>query len=60
MNARERAADEFLDRIKSLAVWKAREKRAPHKPLLLLMALGRASRREPRKIPYREAGPQLK
>ena len=37
-----------------LGVWKRGDERAPHKPLLLLMALGRASRGEDRLIPFTE------
>ncbi len=32
---------EFLDKIENIKQWKKGEKRAPHKPLLLLLALGR-------------------
>jgi len=35
--------DHFLDQIDHLTVWKNGSKRAPHKPLLLLLALGRLS-----------------
>ena len=54
-----------------LHVWRARGQRAPHKPLLVLWAIGRCLRAEPRMAPYsetteplsallREFGPQRK
>jgi putative restriction endonuclease len=46
--------DELLERIRGLNVWKRNGARAPHKPLLVLLALGALSRGEPRLIPYRE------
>lgn len=36
--------DEFLRRLDGLSVWKRGDQRAPHKPLLLLLALGRVAR----------------
>ena len=41
------------DLIASIRSWKRGEVRAPHKPLLLLIALARIQRGEPRLIPYR-------
>jgi putative restriction endonuclease len=46
--------DELLERLRGLNVWKRNGERAPHKPLLVLLALGALSRGEPRLIPYRE------
>ena len=46
--------ENFLERIRELNVWKARGKRAPHKPLLLLLALGRLQRGEPRLVGFEE------
>lgn len=45
-------AGEVRRRVRSLNVWKRGDERAPHKPLLLLYALGRLQRGEPRQIPY--------
>lgn len=44
--------DELLDRIRSLKVWKSGSQRAPHKPLLLLLALGRLQRSEARYVRF--------
>ena len=44
--------EEILDRFEQVNVWRRGDKRAPHKPLLLLYALGRCSRREGNEIPY--------
>ncbi|MDF1665316.1 MAG: HNH endonuclease [Planctomycetota bacterium] len=38
---------EFLKRLEGIKAWDQRGKRAPHKPLLLLMALGNIQRQEP-------------
>ena len=46
--------EEFLRRIDAINVWKSGGQRAPHKPLLLLLALGRASRRIPRQSSFSE------
>lgn len=45
---------EFLGRIGKLNVWGASGRRAPHKPLLLLLALGRLQRGEARLVPFGE------
>lgn len=44
--------DEFLRRLAAIKVWRQDAQRAPHKPLLLLFALGRVSRRAPRLASY--------
>ena len=44
--------DEFLNRIAGINVWRRGDSRAPHKPLLLLFALGRVTRGEPRLVGY--------
>jgi putative restriction endonuclease len=42
-----------------ITVWKRGAERAPHKPLLLLYALGKCQRGESRAIPYAEVDPAL-
>lgn len=48
--------EEFLHRLDAINVWKRRGQRAPHKPLLLLLALGRLQRGEKRLAGY---GPEV-
>lgn len=43
-----------------LKTWKRRGERAPHKPLLLLYALGRVARKEPRLNSYEDTKEKLK
>lgn len=43
---------DIIERFKQISVWKKGDRRAPHKPLLLLYALGRCSRNEAVDIPY--------
>ena len=43
---------DLMQRFQSLNVWKRGEKRAPHKPLLALWAIGRCVRKEPRLASY--------
>jgi len=45
---------EFLDALGKLGVWKRGGQRAPHKPLLLLLALGRLQRGEPRLVDFND------
>ena len=45
---------DFLGRIRKLNVWRAGGERAPHKPLLLLLALGRLQRGKGRLAPFEE------
>lgn len=45
--------DEFLRRIDQINVWKSGGRRAPHKPLLLLLGLGRVLNGENRLASYR-------
>jgi putative restriction endonuclease len=51
--------DELERRIAGLNVWRRGDQRAPHKPLLVLYALGRALRGEPRLVSYAEVGQRL-
>ena len=46
--------EDFLARIRELNVWRAKGRRAPHKPLLLLLTLGRLQRGEPRLVRFEE------
>jgi putative restriction endonuclease len=43
-----------------LNVWRRGGERAPHKPLLVLYALGRCARGEPRLIPFREVDERVR
>lgn len=45
-------SEEFLRRIAEIRVWRQDGQRAPHKPLLLLLALGRLSQGKPRLASY--------
>lgn len=49
----------ILDLVNNIKTWKRGDERAPHKPLLLLIALARIQRGEPRLIPYRDANADL-
>lgn len=51
--------DTIKDVFKRIKVWKRGVERAPHKPLLLLYALGRCSRGEPREVSFEEVDEQL-
>ena len=52
-------ADSLLAVFGKLNVWSARGERAPHKPLLVLWAIGRCLRGEPRMTSYREVDKHL-
>lgn len=51
--------DQILSLFEQINVWKRGDQRAPHKPLLLLLALGKCARRENRLIPYEEVDESL-
>lgn len=51
---------EILNRIREVNVWKRGEKRAPHKPLLILLALGRVMRGEDRLAPFADIEQKLR
>lgn len=53
-------SSDFLKRIERINVWKKGGQRAPHKPLLLLLALGRILNERERFVPYREIDEMLK
>jgi putative restriction endonuclease len=52
-------AQELLARINTLNVWKKGDQRAPHKPLLLLLALARLNTGQPRLIAFDEIEKKL-
>lgn len=52
--------EELKQAIQKIKMWQRSGERAPHKPLLLLYALGRLSRGEPRQMIYREVKDDLK
>lgn len=54
------AKQDIIERFKQVSVWQKGDKRAPHKPLLLLYALGRCSRNEGTEIPYSDVERDLK
>jgi putative restriction endonuclease len=51
---------ELKEKISKIKIWQRSGERAPHKPLLLLYALGRLSRNEPRLMRYEEVKEDLK
>jgi len=53
-------ASELKQQFRTITVWKRGTQRAPHKPLLLLYALSKALRGEPREIPYVEVDRDLR
>ena len=50
----------LVENIMNIRIWQKGDIRAPHKPLLLLYALGRVSRDEPRLVSYPEAREDLR
>ncbi|AHF06016.1 restriction endonuclease [Desulfitobacterium metallireducens DSM 15288] len=53
-------SSELKDRINSLSIWKRGEERAPHKPLLILLALGQLQSRNKQSLYYEEVRELLK
>lgn len=51
--------DQLKQLFTTINVWKRGSERAPHKPLLLLHALGKCQRDESRVLPYSEVDPAL-
>ena len=51
--------EEIIQRFEKLRVWKRAGERAPHKPLLVLYAIGKLLRGEGRLIPYSEVDTKL-
>lgn len=52
--------EEILNHFQSLTVWKSGDRRAPHKPLLVLLAIGYLQNEDKRLLPYKEVDPKLK
>lgn len=46
--------EEVLESFSNLNIWRREGERAPHKPLLLLLALGALAQEKPRLIPFAE------
>jgi putative restriction endonuclease len=51
---------QILEKIRHVVVWKRGEERAPHKPLLILLALGRVVRGEDRMAPFPDIEQKLR
>lgn len=52
-------SERFLYLLSRLQVWSRAGERAPHKPLLILLAMGNLCRGEPRLLPYRNIAESL-
>ncbi|WP_397571896.1 phosphorothioated DNA-binding restriction endonuclease [Schlesneria sp. T3-172] len=52
--------EQLKQRVRQIVVWKRGDQRAPHKPLLLLYALGRLVNSNQRRIPYSEVDRDLR
>lgn len=53
-------SEELFNKIENIVVWKKGSQRAPHKPLLILLAIGYLQRQEKRLISYKEIDEDLK
>lgn len=51
--------DKILNLFRSLTIWSSGTERAPHKPLLVLWAIGRCLKGQDRLAPYEAAAPDL-
>lgn len=51
--------EKILKHFKTLTIWKSGDKRAPHKPLLVLLAIGFLQNKDQRLIPYNIADNKL-
>lgn len=51
---------ELLENLRKVTVWKRGGERAPHKPLLILLALGRFAHKKPRLMRFTEIEQQLR
>jgi putative restriction endonuclease len=54
------AIENELELLNKIVPWKRRGERAPHKPLLILLALGRLSRGMPAEMPFSVIEPKLR
>ncbi|WP_438824737.1 phosphorothioated DNA-binding restriction endonuclease, partial [Bacillus sp. JJ1474] len=52
--------NELINRLNQLSIWKKGDQRAPHKPLLILYAIGDMQKESHRLIPYNKAREKLK
>nr|WP_096439045.1 hypothetical protein [Alteribacter populi] len=50
---------ELKQRLQQLNVWKKRDQRAPHKPLLILYTLAKYQVKKEKLVPYGEVKPRL-
>lgn len=48
------------DKINNLTIWKKGDQRAPHKPLLILYALGQMQNKDARFLPYEDIKDPMK
>jgi putative restriction endonuclease len=53
-------SNELKEKIQNLTIWKKGDQRAPHKPLLLLYALGQLQGKKEQSLPYIEVKDKLK
>ncbi len=51
---------EIIEAFKNITIWKNGDKRAPHKPLLILLSLAGVQRKEQRLVSFEEIEPRLK